>query len=234
MAGSKYKSNIASTHERYREASDKLTKAAANAVAKEATQVGKDIGKDFFAQLLGLDTGKKTENKAQAAPKAPEKGLPQPGVTVDIFSFLTHTAGSAEKSIEKPKARVEAHMNHGRDIEKSGERATRAEMNEMSRNIQEIQAELRKLLNSSKILEVEFAQVAVEQAPVEVGKYHMNFFEWMLLVIRQAREKVENSGAWLNTVKGKGAKKNGYWNMYKKHGTTFGLSSERSTATQTG
>ena len=61
----------------------------------------------------------------------------------------------------------------------------------------------------------------------------MNFFEWMLAVIRAAREKVEDSNAWLGTVKGKGAQRN-YWNMFKKHGTTFGLSGERAVATQVG
>ena len=46
-------------------------------------------------------------------------------------------------------------------------------------------------------------------------------------------KKVEDSGAWLGKVQGKGAKK-GYWGMFKQHGTTFGLSGERSVATQVG
>jgi hypothetical protein len=55
----------------------------------------------------------------------------------------------------------------------------------------------------------------------------------MLTVIRGARMKVEDSGAWLSTMQGKKGKKN-YWAMFKKHGTSFGMSNERQVATQTG
>ena len=73
----------------------------------------------------------------------------------------------------------------------------------------------------------------MEQTTENTGTYHQNFFEWMLHMIRQAKEKVEDSEAWLNVSKGKGSKK-GYWNMFKKHGTSFALSSEQSVATQVG
>jgi hypothetical protein len=83
---------------------------------------------------------------------------------------------------------------------------------------------------------MEFGGFTVQQTTKEPGKYYINFFEWLLIVIKTAQEKVENSRAWLNTVKGKGRKGDtpDYWQMYKKHGTSFGPSSERSTATQTG
>ena len=54
---------------------------------------------------------------------------------------------------------------------------------------------------------MEFANVNVDQAPTQAGEYHINFFDWLLLTIRTAREKVENSGAWLATAKGKSGKK---------------------------
>jgi hypothetical protein len=55
----------------------------------------------------------------------------------------------------------------------------------------------------------------------------------MLTVIRSARQKVEDSQSWMGAVKGKGAKRD-YWGMFKKHGTTFGQSGERSVATSVG
>jgi len=82
-------------------------------------------------------------------------------------------------------------------------------------------------------LEVEFKAVVVEQRPVAIGKYHVNFFEWMLSVVRAARIKVEESGSWLSAMSGKKAKKD-YWGMSKKHGTSFSLSGERVVSQQTG
>jgi hypothetical protein len=46
--------------------------------------------------------------------------------------------------------------------------------------------------------------------------------------------KIEDGRAWLETFAKRKKKKLGYWKMYKKHGTTFGLSHERTIATQTG
>lgn len=89
------------------------------------------------------------------------------------------------------------------------------------------------LEKSNKGLVSEMAKVKVEQAPKKSGIYYIRFLEWMLLVVRQMRVKVDEGKAWLETFT-KRKKKLGYWKMYKKHGTTFGLSHERTLATQTG
>ena len=83
-------------------------------------------------------------------------------------------------------------------------------------------------------MQVQFAEVTIDQPPAEVGTYHVNFYEWLLSVIKIAREKVEDSSVWLQAINTKKNKKMGYWGMFKKHGTTFGLSHERNVATQTG
>lgn len=99
--------------------------------------------------------------------------------------------------------------------------------------VNEILSEIQKLASAQKELEVEFREVAVEQRIASPGKYHLNLFEWILSVIRLARMKIEDSGAWLAAFQSKKAKRQ-YWAMFKKHGTTFGLSNERVVATQTG
>ena len=99
--------------------------------------------------------------------------------------------------------------------------------------IEQIIVELRKLILSSQELTVEFKEVTMEETPQEPGTYHLNFFEWVFSVIRKARERIEESQTWLSMFKSK-KKQHGYWNMFKKHGTTFGLSGERVVATQTG
>ncbi len=86
----------------------------------------------------------------------------------------------------------------------------------------------------SQELEITYKDMAIEQRIVKPGKYHLNFFQFVLSMVRSARMKIEESSAWLSVAKGKNGKKQNYWQMFKKHGTTFGMSSERAIATQAG
>jgi hypothetical protein len=196
---------------------------------------GKDAWDDTWRQILGVDVSSKSSGENHA----------QPDFTVtdpvsgkqDVFDVKTHQAqkSSEAKRPEKAPQRIEAAIDHHTDFVRNSERASKQEMREVNHRLQEIMVELQKLVNSSKVLQMEFAGVTVDQAPEQAGEYHLNFFDWLLLTIRKARENVENSGAWLATSKKKGGKKGGgYWDMFKKHGTTFGLSNERTVATQTG
>lgn len=99
--------------------------------------------------------------------------------------------------------------------------------------VEEILVELRRIAETTKELKLEFAEIAIEKVPVNAGAYHLNFFEWMLSTLTAARQKVESSRNWLAAMTSK-KQKQGYWNMFKKHGTSFGLSNERVVATQTG
>lgn len=89
------------------------------------------------------------------------------------------------------------------------------------------------LEKSEKSLASEVTKVKVEQLPKKTGVYYIRFLEWLMTVVKQLRMKVEDGRAWLATFTQR-KKKRGYWQMYKKHGTTFGLSHERTLATQTG
>lgn len=109
---------------------------------------------------------------------------------------------------------------------------------------QQLQCEIKGLLKqlkdqitilekSEKSLTSEITKIKVEQLPNKTGIYYLRFFEWLITIVRQLRVKVEEDRAWLETFTRR-KKKMGYWKMYKKHGTTFGLSHERTLATQTG
>lgn len=233
MAGAKAKSNVplVDTLETGRELVRSVGKPSKKWIADEASQ----SGKTFLEQLLGLNLKKGHEPvRADEAPHAEDAS--QKHKNVEIFNFLNHKSSSEKPKAHAEKAshrQAEAAIDYHRDIVKSSERALKGETREIQQNIEQIKVELAKLVNSSQVLKMEFAEVSVEQSGKNVGEYHINFFEWMLAVIRAAREKVEDSGAWLGTVQGKGAKK-GYWGMFKQHGTTFGLSGERAVATQVG
>lgn len=103
---------------------------------------------------------------------------------------------------------------------------------ETRQQLEMIRTELKALIASLRNLNQE-VQSAVNQEVVHPGVYHLNFYEQLRTFIKVLREQVEDSRTWLasfNTRK----KKMGYWGMFKKHGTTFGLSNERSLATSAG
>lgn len=166
----------------------------------------------FWKQFLG----QKTEQ-----PQEHFSGDLTPGVEIDIRETI--------KAIE----RVEPGLDYHREVKTAEIRIVRENEGELQKKIAQIQFELKKLVQSSRELQVIFKEVTVETAPVKPGKYHLHFLEWLLSIIRQARLKVDESKSWLATAYQKRAKKQ-YWAMFKKHGTSFGLSSERVVSTQTG
>lgn len=96
--------------------------------------------------------------------------------------------------------------------------AIRTELKALSASIQSLNSDIRK---------------TITETPVNPGVYHKNFFERLRSVLQLLREQIDDSRTWLNLYSNRKQKK-GYWGMYKKHGTTFGLSNERTMATQAG
>jgi len=98
--------------------------------------------------------------------------------------------------------------------------------------IEVVRQELKALAQSIKALHQDIDN-AVTTVPVNPGIYHKNFYERLRSILKMLREQVEDSRTWLQLSTSRKKKKH-YWGMYKKHGTQFGLSSERTLATQTG
>lgn len=188
-----------------------------NDVLDSAVSTAKDFAGDFWKQVLGI----KKEQRFQS------QGDLQEGQEL----LLTNVQKEAE---EKNKIKdTEPGIDYRGEI-LHGEKRIASERNqEIATKIQEILIELKRLMHSSQELQTEVKEIAVEPRIANPGKYHVSFFEWMLLIIKSARMKVEDSAAWLAIFKSKKAKRE-YWAMFKKHGTTFGLSNERVVSTQTG
>lgn len=187
-------------------------------VAKSVvTDLAKDSMKDLWSQFLGA-----TEKK----PQQQAGGELQEGQEINLSSL---------QKIKTPEAApfVEAAIDYRKEILHGEKRISQEDRQVVETKIQEIVIELKRLTATSKQLQTEFKVVSTQQRIVNPGKYHLSFFEWLLAVVRTARLRVEDSAAWLAMFKSKKAKKQ-YWNMFKKHGTTFGLSNERVVATQTG
>lgn len=168
------------------------------------------------------------------------------GVADEILGIKRHTEGELQEGQElnlkelqekqekkKEVSNAEPGIDYSREIVHVAERAVNRENQEIEAQLRELMQEIKKLADSSKELQMQFREVAVEQHAVKPGKYHKNFFSWLLSVIRAARMKVEDSGAWLSAMHSK-KKSREYGAMAKKHGTTFTLNNERTVATQVG
>jgi len=102
----------------------------------------------------------------------------------------------------------------------------------LKQQIEAVRMELKALSTSMKTFQQE-VQKAVDQVPPQPGVYHLNFFERLRIVLQLLREQIDDSRTWLACTLNR-KQKTGYWRLYKKHGTQFGLSSERTIATQAG
>lgn len=102
----------------------------------------------------------------------------------------------------------------------------------LASQIESVRQELKALAASIKTLSSEIGKT-INEVPVNPGVYHANFFDRLRSILMVLREQIDDSRSWL-TMHQSRKKKMGYWGMYKKHGTTFGLSNERSLATSAG
>lgn len=129
-----------------------------------------------------------------------------------------------EEAAPAPRA-VEAPMNYHREILHAGE--SKKESQESAQKVQMIIQELQRLSKSVK--EIEKTLILQALGPtnaVKAGKYYESFFEWMLIVVQDARRKVEDSGAWLQAT---GSKKKGIHKEMKTN-MRVAMSGERTQA----
>lgn len=184
-----------------------------NPIATAANQL-KSTPKDFWEQFLGLGSYSASKHEGELSE----------GEELDLSSMQEE--GTEHREIEPG-------IDYRREIIHGERRTLSKEQNEFEQRIAEILGELRQLISASAELQVQFKEVAIEQRIEKPGKYHITFFEWVLTVIKTARMRVEDSQSWLAMFASK-KKQKSYWNQFKKHGTTFGLSNERNVSTQTG
>lgn len=105
----------------------------------------------------------------------------------------------------------------------------------LAHEVEAVRSELKRTVEELKELNTAVVEVekAVALTPVKIGKYHLSFFGKLRAILKLFRQQVSESRVWLEASFAKKRKKQ-YWSMFKKHGTTFGLSSERAIASQAG
>lgn len=95
--------------------------------------------------------------------------------------------------------------------------------------------QLRDLLTTlaPKTKNAEVKKAVIEQPEKKPGIYHENRLERFIETAKKLLTNPDDGLTWFKEA-GKRKRQKGFWGNYKTHGTTFGLSSERTAATQSG
>lgn len=205
-----------------------------DSVTGEITKQISGTGNDFITQLLGWDN---PDYELPAHNTDRLSGDLEMGVAIKLKSPQQDQKRLPRKElyIQKFERRLDilGGYDYRTEVIHGSERLSRREASALESKIGEIMAELKRMIGSSTILKSEFAEISLENKPQHATKYYLNFFEWLLIELKKIRMKVEDAGAWLAVMKSKKAQRK-YGKMAKKFGTSFTLSNERTTATQTG
>lgn len=102
----------------------------------------------------------------------------------------------------------------------------------LAQKIEAVRQELKALAESIKSLDINVHK-AISETPAKPGVYHITYYERLRSFLHMMRMKVEDSSSWLQ-VTCKRKERMGFFGMFKKHGTKWGLSSERKIARAAG
>ncbi len=100
-----------------------------------------------------------------------------------------------------------------------------------AKEIAQLRAQLATL--APKTHHAEAKKAMIEQPEQQAGIYHKNRLETIVENIKKLATNPDDGITWFKET-GKRQKQKGFWYGYKKHGTSFGLSNERTAATQSG
>lgn len=195
-----------------------LLKFSAKDVKNTAVEQGKQTVTKAWEQLLGIEH--KSSGPVEMSP--------------NVEYSPAQIAQMQEAQQEQPK-RTETTETHGQYVrEIMGTTHVQRENQESEQRIQSLIGELRKLASSVQAVEkaVVLQAIGPSGAKAMKGKYYESFFEWMLLVIQDARRKVEDSGAWLQTMTAKSKKGQAVGKIKKSMNLL--LSGERTAQNQSG
>lgn len=187
---------------------------ANDSILESLRDLGRGVGKTLAHDVAGRVAGDTLATLMGATPTTGELKPNQP------FKFR-ETAKTESREMPAP-----------RRLERQPQLSLAAEEAKIKQQIEAVRAELKALAASLKNFHQEIEQ-AISAVPVDPGIYHLNFFERLKSLLKIMQQQVEDSRTWLALWTSR-KKKITYWGLYKKHGTQFGLSSERTMATQAG
>jgi len=123
------------------------------------------------------------------------------------------------------KKKIEKQLSFERKIRIDEEIGNEKKINELKMQLNAISKEILAIAVETEELS-EDIKLAVMQAPVEPGVYHVIFFEKLLEFIKSFRKKISEAHVWLHALNKRAQKKNAWGARYKKHGAKYLLSGE--------
>lgn len=204
-------------------------------ISKQSQVKKTNIKSDSFVESI-RGIGSDVTNSAK-------NDLLKPGLK-DIFDsfspFGTQTPSEYPKNNESPYQKDFGRENLLRNKLRQSETVKREERVIFTRKERETQVQVRSLQEEIVKLakatgemarETQIAAMNVQSSP---GTYHLNFFERLILIVRNLRGQIQDSSFWLASWNKKAQKKNIYWKSFKKSGSSFLLHHDRNVATQAG
>ncbi|KKU91917.1 MAG: hypothetical protein UY21_C0009G0108 [Microgenomates group bacterium GW2011_GWA1_48_10] len=185
-------------------------------IAREASQVPGTILDTAFEQI-GL--------KPQRKPLSGEIEL-----SAGRHQQTQETSVQPDKSASDKLRQLQYVQRQEKEVFSAKQRALEDQINRL---LQELAMEVKKLEKQTAELTADVKKVTVETRPTKAGLYHLNFFDAIIIMLKEIRQKVGESRLWLNTAMKKKQQK-GYWAMFKKHGLNFAMSDERAIASANG
>lgn len=217
--------NVWSNHYQTKQKKQKVY-ANQNAV-ETAKNIGSDVVQKVNTELIG-GAAKSVFEQIGITPRNPQASPDNFSGEINLSQVTASNAG--EININQT---VRPGIVHQENIITEAQILIQKDHQQTQAEIQHVLQELKLLASSVKSFENEVAKVTLETQPKNAGIYHKHFFEWLISMIRDMRKKVCESRNWLAVFNQK-KKKRGYWQMFKKHGTSFAMSDERGIATATG
>lgn len=200
-----------------------------NEVVQQAKSLSKDairsMWEDFFKSSAKQTLPDQLlSTRSESSPTVQQEAILQEG---QEFSLI--------QSPEKKRVVTTEHREYVRSLERP--ETSKTQEAETNQRVELLQMEIKKLIKASKEMEMAFKhvsqQVTVTSSSETGSRYEINFLEWVLLTVRNARIRVEEGKNWLALFASKKGQQQ-YWSQASKKGTSFMLSSERTVATQTG
>lgn len=173
-----------------------------------------------------------------------QKQNPNPQIQSFLESLRQRSAGlplqregqlSLEKFQEKKRLEEQRKAEFFRERTREFNQIYSHQKQEEAAKIDQIREKLKSLATSVKKLNQEIHNAAIENTPAQnTGIYQETFLEHLSSMIDLLKRQVESSSSWLHVFNTRSQKKNYYWGMVGKKGTSFMLSNERQVATSIG
>lgn len=160
---------------------------------------------DFMEQILGKSYSPKNFS-----------GEITPGEAIEMRDVFN---GKHEEEVK-----IKKQLSHERKLHEEEKMLIEKKTQELRVTLHALIEEIKVLVDNTTEL-TEEVEIAVMQAPIEPGVYHVIFFEKLLEFIKSFRRKIEDASIWLHASNKRASKMN-YWGRYKKHGGKFLLSAD--------